>query len=142
MTGWLATICAAIWALCCAFFLLVERPGFNTEQNKDLLYWYHWLSTKGTPFMIGCVFTGSALGIYAWLQNGPRAFLIGALILVVMFPLSSIFVVTDDREAMETETDVYGEHMKQVFQRWRFVHLLRTVLAFVALGLYLSAVLS
>jgi len=139
MVAVLATVCAAIWAWCCLYLSLIERPGLDLQRNQKRLRHYLVISRQLTPLLIGVVFAGSALGIYAWLLSGDRLFLYGGGLLAVMFPLSSIFVVTDSQQVMEVQTDVYGETMKAVFRRWFYVHILRTALSLVTLALFIVA---
>jgi len=91
-----------------------------------------------TPFLVAMVFLGSAAGIFAWSQNKDLNFLAGATFMLVMFPTSAVFVVTDTRESMESMTDVYGEKLKGVFNRWFYIHMVRTVLALAALYCFVS----
>ena len=139
MAAWIATLCALIWVVCCTFFSFVERPGINADRWASSLLWYHRMSTRLTPALVALVFIGSGAAIYAWSQSDDLRFLGGALVMLVMFPMSAVFVVTDSRDAMESRTDVYGEILRKVFRRWFYVHIVRTILAIIALISFLRA---
>ena len=142
MAQWLALVCAGIWALLCLYLILAERPRKSIDIANPGFIFYRRVATNGAPLLILLIFLGCGAGIYAWLGTRSIEFVVGALILLVMFPLSAMFVMPLDRVMMETNTGNVGAAIEQLFMRWWWVHLLRTALAVAACGFFLSGLLS
>jgi len=135
---WIATICSGVWAAVAIVLSLTERPGNGSALSESSFTLYRRLSIKGVPVLIGLIFLGSAAAIYTWIEGRNDVFLYGALILLVMFPLSAIFVMPYNRLAMEHNTDALGEAMDRMFRRWWLIHVIRTVLALIAFVLFVG----
>ncbi|MDG1463072.1 MAG: hypothetical protein P8R04_05820, partial [Gammaproteobacteria bacterium] len=84
---------------------------------------YRKISQNGIPFLIMIIFVGCGAGIYAWIGNRNVAFLSGSLIMMVMFPLSGIFISPIDRVIENTEASKVGLAVENFFKRWRRVHI-------------------
>jgi|GEM_PF-2437482 len=142
MAQWLALFCAGIWALLCFYLSIAERPRKGVDMADPAFVLYRKISSNGAPSIILLIFLGSGAGIYAWMVTLSREFLIGALILLVMFPLSAMFVTPLNSVMLDNQTNNVSKVIEQIFRRWWWVHLLRTLLAATAFGFFLSGVLS
>ncbi len=141
MAQWVAVFCAAVWALICLYLSIAERPRANLDVDAPAFKLYRNLSANGVPFLIALIFVGAGSGIYAWTENRVTDFVVGSLILLLMFPLSSIFVMPLSRSMMTSSTTDVGDAIKSLFRRWWLVHILRTLLAVTATGFFLRGLL-
>ncbi len=138
MAEWVATICAGIWAVLCVYLSIVERSRSVSVEELQSMQFYRKVSDNGVPVLIAIIFIGCGAGIYAWIGNRSSAFLVGSLMLLVMFPLSAIFVSPVTRIIADSETSNVGSAVAAMFKRWRLVHGFRTVLAVLALGFFVA----
>ena len=81
---------------------------------------------------------GTAAGIYAWFQGAGTVWLIGALFLAAMFPITAIFIVPLNLRLLRIKPgDTAGSD--ELFARWARLHAFRTVIGGISFVLFASA---
>lgn len=70
---------------------------------------------------------GAIAAAVAWFNDSGVEWLIGALLLASMFPLTGIFIVPTNLKLLKVDSDNAPEEAALLLKRWGQLHAIRTV---------------
>lgn len=133
----LATFCAAIFAGAAIYINLVEHPArMSLGPTAALAEWapsYHNATRMQAPLAM----VGALAGVAAWLRGGDVGWLIGAILLGAVIPITLIVIMPTNRELLDPPTAQDPERVRALLGRWNRLHALRSVLSTVAFVIFL-----
>ena len=133
----LAALSAALFAGAAVYINLVEHPArMSLGAGLALAEWapsYH----RATWMQASLAIAGSAAGIGAWIAGQGTGWLLGALALVSVVPITLIVIFPTNRELLDPATAGNPDRAGVLLGRWNRLHALRTMLSTVALLMFL-----
>jgi uncharacterized membrane protein len=78
-------------------------------------------------------------GMGAWLLGGAGVWLIAALFIGAVVPITFIVIMPTNRRLLAAQGDHGAEETRRLLERWGRLHALRSVAAMIAVLLMLSA---
>jgi hypothetical protein len=132
MAELIAIVCAGLWAGSSFYSSVIELPAAGRAGPAVSIPLFREMVATAAPIYMFLVFVGSGAGIYAWVEGSGVLWLIGAILMLAMFPLTALFIVPTSRKMLELDTSKALEFTEALMKRWRMQHLLRAALGGVA----------
>lgn len=133
----LATFCAAIFAGAAIYINLVEHPArMSLGPEVALAEWapsYHNATRMQAPLAM----VGALAGVVAWLRGGGAGWLVGAILLGAVIPITLLVIMPTNRELLDPSTAQNPDHVRALLTRWNRLHALRSVLSTIAFAMFL-----
>ncbi len=128
MAEYLATLAAGLWTGAAVYIAFAEHPSalrvgvhFATEYFKPM-------SKRTAPMMMVLSALGGGAGAYVWFAGGATGWLVGALLLLGMFPFTAIFIVPTNIKLLRVDAINDSAEASTLHARWARMHWLRTLL--------------
>lgn len=133
----LATFCAAIFAGAAIYINLVEHPArMSLGPAAALAEWapsYH----KATRMQAPLAMIGALAGVVAWVRGGGAEWLVGAILLGAVIPITLVVIMPTNRELLDPSTAQSPDRVRELLGRWNRLHALRSVLSTIAFAIFL-----
>jgi hypothetical protein len=133
----LATFCAALFAGAAIYINLVEHPArMSLGPGVALAEWapsYHNATRMQAPLAM----IGALTGVVAWMRGGGAGWLIGAILLGAVIPITLVVIMPTNRELLDPSTAQNPDRVSVLLSRWNRLHALRSVLSTIALVTFL-----
>lgn len=126
MPEFIATVCAGLWAGGCIYISLVEHPAASRVGLAFATKFFRPMSIRAAPLLIVLALIGAMSSGYAWFKGGSIEWLIGALLLLGMFPLTAIFIVPTNRALLKVDYATAPQEATLLLSRWGRWHAIRT----------------
>ena len=129
---------AATFAGAAFYINAVEQPARLGLDDRALLTEWKPAYKRGTLMQAPLAFVGFALGLVAWrLESEPLA-AIGAVLIILPWPITFLIIKpTNDRLMATAEPD---ETTRTLVRNWGRLHALRTLASAAAASLFLIAI--
>ena len=139
MSELIATISAGLWAGGCLYIGLVEHPAATRLGPEFATRFFRPMSSRAAPMMIILGLIAAVSAGYAWLDNRGVEWLLGALLLAGMFPLTGIFIVPTNLKLLKVDSAEAPLEAEQLLTKWGRLHLVRTVAGSLSFLLFVYA---
>ena len=137
MIEFFATLAAGLWAGAALYIAISEHPsalkvgvGFATE-------YFRFMSKRTAPLMMVLSAIGGSAGLFAWYQSGEAGWLIGAVLLLGMFPFTGLLIVPTNWKLLKVDTKTDETTALALHRKWARMHNLRTLLGVPAFLIFL-----
>jgi len=97
------------------------------------------MSMRAAPMQIILALLGAGFGGYAWLNGGGGEWLIGALLLAGMFPLTAVFIVPTNLALLKVDSTKSPQEAAMLLSRWGRWHAIRTFFGSLSFIMFISA---
>ena len=77
-------------------------------------------------------------GLGAWWLSSRPAWLAGAIVIVVVVPVTLIVIFPTNKKLLSPSLDADSEDARRLLERWGRLHWLRTLLSLAATAIFLS----
>lgn len=84
------------------------------------------MSARAAPMLIILALIGAISAAYAWIDGRGVEWLVGALLLASMFPLTGIFIVPTNLKLLKIDAEAYPDEAALLLTRWGRWHAIRT----------------
>lgn len=131
-----STLFAGLFAGAAIYINLVEHPA-RLECGPDLA-----VPAFGSSYRRGAVFMGLLLvcglssAIAAWLARAGIGWLIGAGLLLMLFPYTIILVLPINKKLLDTSAAKSSDVTVQLLARWGRLHMVRSLLGLTSFLLF------
>lgn len=142
LAGQLALIIGALFTGAAFYVSFAEQPARLGLDDRALLAEWKPSYKRGFAMQAPLAILGSVLGIVAWLQTGPIAFLIGAVLMLANWPWTVFGILPTNKSLMATELQEAGPRSRALIVKWNRLHSVRTALGILATLAFLIALLS
>jgi hypothetical protein len=127
-----ATLTAALFAGAAIYINVAEHPArMVLDTRSAALQWapsYKRATWMQAPLAIVSFLTG----VGAWLLGGSVLWLIAALLIGAVVPITFIFIMPTNHKLLAVNRDLSSEHTRQLLRRWGKLHGVRSTLSAVA----------
>jgi hypothetical protein len=133
----LAVLTAGLFAGAALYINLAEQPARLTlETRQAVLQWgpsYQRATWLQAPLaVVSCI-----CGITVWLLAGDRGWLVGALLIGAVVPVTLLVIMPTNRQLLDDKRDPASPAARTLLVRWGHLHALRTVLSLAGVIVYL-----
>jgi hypothetical protein len=142
LTGQLALIVAAVFSGAALYINVAEQPARLGLDDHSLLTEWKPSYKHGLAMQAPLAVLGFLLGLAAWWQAEHVGWVIGALLMIVNWPVTFFAIMPTNNRLMATDPAVAGPESRAMIKRWGSLHAVRTVLGFAASLAFLWASLS
>lgn len=133
----LAGICCALFAGAALYVNLVEHPARMACGTELAATVFPVSYRKGTVMQATLALVGFAFAVAAWLAGAGIWWLVGGLLLGAVVPFTLIVIMPTNRRLESPTLDKRAPATHQLLVRWNKLHAVRTVLAGLALIVFL-----
>ena len=137
--GYLALTAAALFTGAAFYVNFVEQPARLTLDDRALLTQWKPAYKRGYAMQATLAIVGFVLGVLAFWQTGPLAFLIGALLMLANWPWTLLAILPTNKILMATEPAAVGPETRALLMKWNSLHAVRTVLGTLATACFIAA---
>jgi len=137
--GYLALTAAALFTGAAFYVNFVEQPARLTLDDRALLTQWKPAYKRGYAMQATLAIVGFVLGVLAFWQTGPLAFLIGALLMLANWPWTLLAILPTNKILMATEPAAAGPETRALLMKWNSLHAVRTVLGALATAAFVFA---
>jgi hypothetical protein len=128
----LATLSAALFAGAAIYINVAEHPArMGLDTRSAAMQWapsYKRATWMQAPLAI----VGFLAGAGAWLLGGGLLWLVAALFIGAVVPITFVVIMPTNQRLLAPERDLGSEETRQLLERWGKLHGVRTVLSGIA----------
>lgn len=139
MAEFIATIFAGLWAGGCLYISVVEHPAASRLGLSFATQFFRPMSARAAPMLILFALVGAIASAYAWVEGRETEWLIGALLLAAMFPLTGFFIVPTNLKLLKVDAQENSEEASLLLARWGRWHAVRTIVGSLSFLLFVYA---
>ena len=136
-----AALSCTLFAGAAIYINLVEHPsrmGCGTKLAATV--WapsYKRATVMQAPLAIGSFLAG----VGAWLLGAGILWLVGAVLIGLVVPFTFIAIMPTNRQLLAPGRDLASTETRALLEKWGRLHAVRSVLSFMASGVFLSLLL-
>lgn len=138
----LATLCAALFAGAAIYINVAEHPArMDLDTRSAALQWapsYKRATWMQAPLAIVSFLTG----VGAWLLGGGLVWLVAALFIAAVVPITFIVIMPTNQRLLSPGRDLGSEDTRRLLERWGKLHGVRSVASGIATILMLWGLLA
>jgi hypothetical protein len=135
----LATTAAALFAGGALYAAVVEHPAREACGPPMAVAHFRKSYPRGAALQAPLALVGGLAAVGVWLTGGPAGWLWGGLLLAAAVPYTLVVMLATSRRLMDPALAPDVLETRRLLHRWGALHLVRTGLGLLALGLLLSA---
>ena len=140
--GLLALIASAIFAGAAFYVNFAEQPARLTLDDRALLGEWKPAYTRGAAMQAPLAVVGFLFGMLAWWRVSDAAFLVGAILIIALWPWTLIVIKPVNDALLATDIDKAAAPTRALVVKWGAIHAVRTVLGGLATAAFFWACLS
>ena len=95
--------------------------------------------TKASTLQIFLALIGTILGIVAWLFSQQILWLVGALFLVSVVPITIFIIKPINDQLLHPTHELKSEEVMKLLEQWNPKHWIRSIVSFISFVCYLVA---
>jgi hypothetical protein len=134
---YIATLLAGLWAGCSVYIAVAEHPsalkvgvGFATD-------YFRVMSRRTAPLMMILAGLSGAAALYIWFTAGGAGWLLGAVLMIGMFPFTGLLIVPTNLKLLKVDCEQSPDEALALHRNWGRMHLLRTLIGAPAFLIFL-----
>ena len=139
IAGLLALVVAALFAGAALYINVAEQPARLMLDDRALLAQWKPAYARGFTMQATLAVVGFLLGVGAWWTTREVMWLAGAVVLLANWPYTLLIIMPVNHKLNAIELDRAGPESRALILRWGNLHARRTMLGFIATGLFLWA---
>jgi len=133
-----ATLSTALFCGAAAYINLVEHPARMACDTKIAATVWAPSYKRATVMQASLAMLGFVCGVAAWLLGGSILWLVGAILIGAVIPVTFIVIMPTNHQLLEPGRDLGSGETRALLQKWGHLHAVRSVLSFLASVVYVS----
>ena len=134
----LATLSSGLFAGAALYITLVEHPVRALLETRAAATQWAPSYKRATWMQAPLALAGLLAGVLVYALGGGLAWLIGALLLGAVVPVTFIVIMPVNHQLLAPGRDLDSAETRALLERWGHLHLLRTALSAIAFILFAS----
>ena len=136
-----ATLSTTLFCGAAIYINLVEHPArMGCDTRVAVTVWAPSYK-RATLMQASLAILGFACGTGAWLLGGGTLWLVGALLIAAVVPVTFIVIMPTNRRLLEPGRDPDSNETRELLEKWGKLHAVRSVLSFTASMVYVGSLL-
>lgn len=136
LTQFIALIATTLFVGAAIYINLVEHPARMSCTTQIAATVWAPSYRRATRMQASLAITGFAAGLTAWLLGAGSAWLIAALLIAAVVPVTLIVIFPTNKRLLETGRDPDSAETRALLVRWGQLHAIRSALSVVAAMIY------
>lgn len=136
----IATLCAGTFFGAAVYINLAQHPATLETGGEFAGKFFPPMYAKASVLQIALALCGTALGVISWFLSGDTYWLIGAVFLVSVVPITLLFIKQINDQLLHPKHQLKPEEVIALLAQWNPRHWVRTGVSLVAFVCYLLAV--
>ena len=133
----IATLSAALFAGAAIYINVAEHPARMTLDTRNAALQWAPSYKRATWMQAPLAIVSFVTGVAAWLLGGGVLWLIAALLIGAVVPITFIVIMPTNRRLLAGDRDLASAETRQLLHRWGNLHAVRSVVSAVATFLML-----
>ena len=134
---YIATLLAGLWAGCSVYIAVAEHPSVLKVGVGFATDYFRVMSRRTAPLMMALAGLSGAAALYIYLTAGGAGWLLGAILMIGMFPFTGLLIVPTNLKLLKVDCETNPEEALALHRRWSTMHWLRTVIGAPAFLIFL-----
>jgi Anthrone oxygenase len=139
MLEFLATLCSGLFAGAAIYVSLVQQPAALGAEGGVAGRLFAPMYARASRMQAPLAFVGSAAGLLAWITGSGWLWLLGALLLAGVIPLTLLRIQPITRELLAPDRDPEAPETIALLDQWGALHGGRSVLGALSFLCFLLA---
>ncbi|NKB77542.1 MAG: DUF1772 domain-containing protein [Gammaproteobacteria bacterium] len=140
MTEILATLCAGTFFGAAVYINLAQHPATMETGGAFASKFFPPMYSKASALQIALAIFGTVLGVISWLLSDNAYWLIGAVFLVSVIPITLLFIKQINDQLLHPTRQLEPEEVIALLKQWNPRHWIRSGVSFIAFVCYLLAI--
>jgi cell division protein FtsL len=128
----LATLTAALFAGAAIYVNVAEHPARMVLDARSAAMQWAPSYKRATWMQAPLAIVSFLAGVIAWLLGGGVLWLVAALFIGAVVPITFIVIMPTNHRLLAAERDLGSEETRQLLKRWGKLHGVRTILSAIA----------
>ena len=128
----LATLSAGLFAGAALYITLVEHPVRSVLDTQAAATQWAPSYQRATWMQAPLAVVGLLSGVGACLLGGGFGWLVGALLIGAVVPITFMIIMPTNHQLLEPGRDLSSAETRALLDRWGSLHILRTVMSLLA----------
>jgi hypothetical protein len=137
----LATLCAALFAGAAIYINVAEHPSRMELDTRSAAMQWAPSYKRATWMQAPLAIVSFVSGVGAWLLGGGLVWLIAALFIGAVVPITFTVIMPTNEQLLTPGRDLDSEQTRQLLERWGKLHGVRSVASAIATLLMLWGLL-
>jgi hypothetical protein len=137
----LATLSAALFAGAALYINVAEHPARMLLETRVAAAQWAPSYKRATWLQAPLALVSFIAGTGAWLLGGGLGWLVAAILIGAVVPVTLIMIMPTNKALLAPGRDLGSSDTRSLLVRWNRLHGIRTVLALIATGYYLTLLL-
>jgi hypothetical protein len=133
----IATFCAALFAGAALYINVAEHPARMALDTRIAALQWAPSYKRATWLQAPLALVSCLSGALAWSLGGGAAWLVAAVLIGAVVPLTLVGIMPTNRELLAPDRDLSSAETRMLLERWGNLHAVRTALSVVASVLYI-----
>lgn len=138
----IATLSAALFAGAAIYINVAEHPARMQLDTRSAASQWAPSYKRATWMQAPLAIVSFLTGVSAWVVGGGLVWLIAALFIGAVVPITFIVIMPTNNQLLATGRDLSSEETRQLLQRWGKLHGVRTIASAIATVLMLWGLLA
>ena len=135
----IATFCAALFAGAAVYINVVEHPARMALGPATALAQWAPSYQRATLMQAPLALIGATAGVVAWATGGHMVWLIGALLLGAVIPITLLVILPTNKRLQALPPAAADAGTRHTIKTWARLHLVRDAAGLLATAAYLWA---
>ena len=131
-----ATLAAGLWAGAAFYIGFAEHPAALKVGVGFATAYFRHMSKRTAPLMMALAGISGLSAGYAWWQTSATAWLVGAVLMLGMFPFTAALIVPTNLKLIRIDPERQAQEAATLHAYWRKAHWARTVLGSIPFPLF------
>ena len=131
-----ATVSAGIFAGAALYITLVEHPVRSLLDTRAAATQWAPSYQRATWMQAPLAVVGLVSGVAACLLGGGLGWLVGALLIGAVVPITFMIIMPTNHQLLEPSRDLSSAETRALLDRWGRLHVLRTVMSLLAFAAF------
>ena len=136
LTEFVASLCAGLFAGAAVYISLVEHRARMEIRSEVAVAEFIPSYRRAARLQASLAIVGTIAALVAWWLSRESLWLLGALLLFAVVPITLIVIFPTNKQLQATELDRSSPQATVLLRRWGQLHAIRTVLSLAAFGIF------
>ena len=132
----LATVSAGLFAGAALYITVVEHPVRSLLDTRAAATQWAPSYQRATWMQAPLAVVGLLSGVAACLLGGGFGWLVGALLIGAVVPITFVIIMPTNHQLLEPGRDLSSAETRALLDRWGRLHVLRTVMSLLAFAAF------
>ena len=136
LSQFVATVSAGLFAGAALYITLVEHPVRSLLDTRAAATQWAPSYQRATWMQAPLAVVGLVSGVAACLLGGGLGWLVGALLIGAVVPITFMIIMPTNHQLLEPGRDLSSAETRALLDRWGRLHVLRTVMSLLAFAAF------